>query len=56
MSGRKQTPGRERASGGLQPNEISEAFTLLSEPWIYVVDGAGKLLAHGTGSLLLLPR
>ena len=34
------------ANGQLQPNDASKAFTLLSEPWIFVVDGNG----HVTGS------
>lgn len=34
------------ANGSLQPNDASTAFNILSEPWIYVVDGTG----HVTGS------
>jgi hypothetical protein len=29
------------ADGQLQPNDASNAFDLLSEPWVYVVDGNG---------------
>jgi hypothetical protein len=29
--------------GQLQPNDASEAFNLISEPWIYVVDGQGRV-------------
>jgi hypothetical protein len=29
------------ANGGLQPNDAANAFNLISEPWIYVVDGNG---------------
>jgi hypothetical protein len=34
------------AGSNLQPNDASTAFNILSEPWIYVVDGSG----HVTGS------
>ena len=37
-------------SGQLQPNDASTAFNLLSEPWIYVVDGKGVV----TGSFEVL--
>ena len=30
-------------SGSLQPNDASIAFNILSEPWIFVVDGKGKV-------------
>ncbi len=31
------------ANSQLQPNDAATAFNLLSEPWIYVVDGTGKV-------------
>jgi hypothetical protein len=31
------------ASGNLQTNAASDAFNILSEPWIYVVDGNGRV-------------
>jgi len=31
------------ANNQLQPNDASTAFNLLSEPWVYVVDGNGKV-------------
>ena len=38
------------AQGQLQPNDATNAFKLLSEPWIYVVNGNGRV----TGSFEVL--
>ena len=31
------------ANGQLQPNDASNGFNILSEPWIFVVDGSGRV-------------